>query len=336
MASWKSLLYSDPTDWLLEPDNPSVRYFTLTRLLDEPVTGKMATQAGLSIMKSGIVPVILSMQNADGYWGDPKKFYTSKYTGTVWQLMILAELGAAGTHTQIAKACEFIFNNSQELETGGFSAYRSEKTQSGMPSYVIPCLTGNMVWSLIRLGYHEDQRVQKAIGWINTFQRFDDGTDSAPEGWLYNKYQMCWGKHSCHLGVVKTMKALSEIPSDIRSIATQHTINQGIDYLLTHHIYKKSHDYSAVSKPGWLRLGFPLMYQSDILEILLFLTQLNCREERMQDAIDIILSKQDPQGRWKLENSYNGKVIANIEKKGRPSKWITLNALRVLKFFYGE
>jgi hypothetical protein len=50
----------------------------------------------------------------------------------------------------------------------------------------------------------------------------------------------------------------------------------------------------------------------------------------MQDAIDILISKQDDQGRWKMENSYNGKFQVNIEKKGKPSKWLTLDALRVL------
>jgi len=335
MPSWKSLLHSDPTDWLLEPGDPSVRYMTLTEILDEPVNSEVAKTARLDIMKSGIVPEILRHQNPDGYWGDPKRFYTDKYRGTVWQLMILSELGADGNHPQIARACEFVLENSLEIESGGFSAYRSEKTGGGLPGYVIPCLTGNMVWSLIRLGYLDDERIQNGIGWINTYQRFDDGDGSVPNIWPYTRYEMCWGKHTCHLGAVKALKALAEIPDSLRSAATQQTINTGTEYILLHHIYKKSHDYQAISKPGWLKPGFPLMYQSDILEILLFLTRLNCRDPRMQDAIDIVLSKQDQRGKWKLENSYNGKVIANIEKKGNPSKWITLNALRVLKYWYG-
>ena len=157
-----------------------------------------------------------------------------------------------------------------------------------------------------------------------------------PKGWPYDRYEMCWGKHSCHLGVVKVLKALSEIPIGMRSEKTRQTMERGVEYMLIHHIYKKSHDLNSISKPGWLKPGFPLMYQSDILEILLILTRLNCRDKRMQDAIGILLSKQDPQGRWKMENSYNGKVIVNIEKKGQQSRWITLNALRVLKGYFAE
>lgn len=334
--AWTSLLNSDPTDWLLEMENPSVRYFTLTEILDEPVTSETVTLSRQEIMLTGAVPEILCKQNPDGSWGDPRRFYTDKYKGTVWQLMTLAELGADGNHPQIAKACEFILNHSQEPESGGFSAYVSERTGGGLPGYVIPCLTGNMVWSLIRLGWLNEERVQKGISWINTYQRFDDGIDAAPKGWPYDKYEMCWGKHSCHLGAVKALKALAEIPGHERSAETKATLQRGTEYFLLHHIYKKSHDYTAISKPGWLKPGFPLMYQTDILEILLILTRLGCKDPRMQDAVGILLTKQDNQGMWKMENSYNGKFITNIEKKGKASRWITLNALRVLKRFYGE
>ncbi len=75
------------------------------------------------------------------------------------------------------------------------------------------------------------------------------------------------------------------------------------------------------------------MYQTDILEILLILTRLGCRDKRMQDAFEIVLSKQDSKGQWKLENTFNGRFITTIEQKGKASKWITLNALRVIKTY---
>ena len=104
--------------------------------------------------------------------------------------------------------------------------------------------------------------------------------------------------------------------------------------MLIHHIHKRSHDLSRVSKSGWLRFGFPLMYQTDVLEILGLLTALGYRDERMQEAVDLVLSKQDDDGRWILESTFNGRFQINIEQKGKPSKWITLNPLRVLKRFY--
>jgi len=210
----------------------------------------------------------------------------------------------------------------------------STKTGGGRSSGVIPCLTGNLVYSLIRLGYLKEVRVQKAINWMTTYQRFDDGIKDTPKDWPYEKWIACWGKHSCHMGVVKTVKALAEIPVTQRNKEVKNTIEEGVEYLLRHHIYKRSHNLSRVSKPGWLRLGFPLMYQDDILEILGILTRLGYHDERMQEAIDVLISKQDGEGKWKLENTFNGRFQTNIEQKGKPSKWVTLNALKVLKNFY--
>ena len=115
----------------------------------------------------------------------------------------------------------------------------------------------------------------------------------------------------------------------------KRTIEKGVEYLLIHHIYKRSHDLSRISKPGWLKFSFPLMYQTDALEILGILTHLGSRDKRMQDAIDIMISKQNDQGRWTLEKTFNGRFQVNIEQKGKSSKWITLNSLRTLKRFYG-
>lgn len=248
--------------------------------------------------------------------------------------MILAELGADGRDDRVRKACEFILVNSQDHESGGFSVWLSDKIGGGRHSGVIPCLTGNVVWSLIRFGYLEDPRVQRGINWIVTYQRFDDGIKEAPKGWPYDKYVMCWGKHTCHMGAAKALKALAEVSPDKRSKEVEAKIENGVEYMLKHHIYKRSHDLSRVSKPGWLRFGFPLMYQTDALEILGILTKLGYKDERMQETVDLVISKQDTQGRWNLESTFNGRFQVNIERKGELSKWITLNALKALKRFY--
>jgi len=335
MNNWKSVLKSDPTDWLLEEDNPSVRYFTLIEILDMPQSSPEVKKAKAAIMTAGVVPLILAKQEQGGYWGVPEDFYIrAKYTGTVWTLLVLAELGADGKDKRIKKACAFIPERSQDRQSGGF-AYTGSAQNGGHHSKVIPCLTGNMLWSLIRLGYLDDPRVQRGIDWITTYQRFDDAVAEAPQGWLYDKYEQCWGKHTCHMGVVKSLKALAEIPPDKRSDAVRGTIEKAAEYLLRHHIYKRSHDLSLVSKKGWLQFGFPLMWNTDALEILGMLTRLGYKDERMQEAVDLVISKQDAQGRWLLETTWNGRFQVNIERKGKPSKWVTLHALIALKRFYG-
>jgi hypothetical protein len=190
-----------------------------------------------------------------------------------------------------------------------------------------------MVWSLIRFGYLENPLVRWGIKWITTCQRFDDGIKDPPKGWPYDRFEMCWGKHTCRMGAVKTLKALAEIPANKRSQYVIDTIEKGAEYMLEHHVHKRSHDLNRVSKPGWLRFGFSLMYQTDVLEILM-LTRLGYKDNRMQEAIDLVISKQDDQGRWKLENTFNDRFLTTIEQKGKQSKWITLKALEVLKRFY--
>jgi hypothetical protein len=76
------------------------------------------------------------------------------------------------------------------------------------------------------------------------------------------------------------------------------------------------------------------MYQTDSLEILGILAKLGYKDERMQEAIDLTLSKQDAKGRWKLENTFNGRFQINVEQKGEDSKWVTLKALISLKRYY--
>ncbi|HYA22341.1 MAG TPA: nitrogen fixation protein NifH [Thermoproteota archaeon] len=334
MEKWRSFLKSDPTDWLLESDNPSVKHFTLVDILGRTHDDSEVIETKDQIMKIGPVPKILAKEKGGGYWGRPEEFYfRSKYKGGVWQLIILAELGANGNNTKVKKACEFILENSQDRQSGGF-AYLGSKEKGGQHGGVIPCLTGNMVWSLIRLGHLEDPRVQHGIDWITRYQRFDDGAERALEGWPYRKNDNCLGKHSCHMGVVKALKALAEIPEGRRNKEVRAALAKGAEYMLIHHIHKRSHNLSKVSKPGWLKFGFPRMYNTDVLEILGVMTGLGYKDRRMQEAVDLVVSKQDEQSRWKLEDTFNGRFQVNIERKDKPSKWITLNALRVLKRYY--
>ena len=321
----------DPIDWLLEDNNPSVRYLALTDLLGKSKDDAEVVAARRDIMAKGSVAQILAKQDQGGTWDKPDGFYTAKFRGTVWQLITLAQLQADGGDPRIQQACLFILESSQDRESGGFSMHRGIQTGGGRASEVIPCLTGNLTWSLLRFGCLDHPAVARAIRWIITYQRFDDGIDSPPRGWPYDRWEMCWGRHSCHMGVVKALKALAEIPPSLRSKDVKRSLDLGVEYILRHHVYKRSHDLTRTAKPSWLRFCFPLMYRTDVLEILLLLTDLGCRDPRMQAAMDIVVNKQRPDGRFSLDSAPNGRHLVNIEAKGKPSKWITLRALTVMR-----
>ena len=321
-----------PTAWLLEGDG-AVRAEYLTAL-EGAADAPEVREARRLIMTEGPVPAILAEQLPDGHWVGRDQFYTAKYRGTVWSLLILAELGADGADERVRAACEAVLRDAQDPNSGGFAHKRSKKAGGGLHSEVIPCLTGNLVFSLVRFGMLDDPRVRRAIDWITSWQRFDDGDGHPPTGWPYDRYEMCWGRHTCHMGAVKALKALAEVPPERRSSAMQATIGAGAEYLLRHHIFKRSHDLARVSKPGWRRFGFPLMYQTDVLEILWILARLDpaylC-DERAREALDLVASRADAQGRWQLEQTFNDRFVVPIEAKGEPSRWVTLRALEVLR-----
>ncbi|PIV54518.1 nitrogen fixation protein NifH [Candidatus Desantisbacteria bacterium CG_4_10_14_0_8_um_filter_48_22] len=335
MKNFKSLLKKDLIDWLLEPDNPSVRYFTLRDILGRPETDPEVKKAREGITKAGPAQKILKNQKPEGNWGPPENFYVgAKYKGTVWNIIYLASLGADKKDARVKKAAEFILKYSQDRESGGF-AYRGGKN-GGQHCAVIPCLTGNMVWSLIRFGFLGDRRVQRGIRWITEYQRFDDGVEKAPKGWPYEQ-EHCWGRHTCHMGAVKALKALAEIPAEKRNAGVRRTIEEGAEYLLKHHIFRQSHNLKKIVKPFWLRFSFPLMWNIDCLEMTGILAKLGFRDKRMDEAVDLIISKQDENGRWDNENTYlSDRLRAKPEPDRRPSKWVTLNALKALEEFYSE
>jgi len=182
----------------------------------------------------------------------------------------------------------------------------------------------------------DDPRVQHGIEWMVKYQRFDDGAAKRPRGYPYDRFENCWGRHTCHMGVVKALKALSEVPEARVSPSVERVRQDAAEYLLKHHIYRKSHDIGAISKPEWLQFGFPLMWNTDVLEILEILTKLGYRDSRMQDAIDVANEKRTSEGNWLLDSTFNGRVIASIERKGYPSKWVTMSAIRVLKRYHGD
>jgi hypothetical protein len=314
--------------WLLDGE-PAVQRAVRTRLLGEPLESPECRVLSGRLMTEGTIPAILDSQDPDGHWGGRDRFYTAKYSGTVWNLIILAELGADGSDGRVRRAVTAILADGQHRASGGFSTTRTKRDEGALGSMVIPCLTGNMVFALIRLGHGGDPRVQQAVDWITTYQRFDDAEGTAPTGWPYDRLEMCWGRHTCSMGIVKALKGLAELGFG-HSAEVDRTLGEGAEWLLKHHVHKRSHDLSRDSKPGWRRFGFPRMYQTDVLEILLLLTRLGFSDPRMDDAFDLVESRRDKSGRWILQESFNPRFSAPIEVVGEPSRWVTLSALEVL------
>ncbi len=160
MDDWKTLLKADPTDWLLEDENPSVRYFALRDISDRPEDDAKVQSAKREIMRTGMVRAILDMQREPAYLQTYPRFYTCKYKGLVWSLIVLAELGA-GVDPQIREQCEYMLDNAQEKKDGGFAQTRPEKrAAAGSPRLFLPDRENGVEPD--SFGYLEDPRLRRA------------------------------------------------------------------------------------------------------------------------------------------------------------------------------
>jgi hypothetical protein len=328
MKPWKSLLNKDSVPWLLENENPSVRYWTLKDICGKNESDFDVVQAKEEIMKSYPVTVILKNQNSEGFWISKENPYVPKYKASYHQLLILSELGASRCE-EIENAIEFLFAHYQ-YHSGHFS-FKMIKTERGRKSSLTDgaCLTGNILRALIHFGYLHHERTQKAVDFL---------VETHNNGWPCRAYPIDRGKvipENCYMGGVKPLIAFSMIPEKERGSTIQEIIEKETEIYLENEIFMYLRDKNGrKAKPGWKRFGFPLFYQSDALEVLDVLTRLGVKDGRMSPAIDLVVSKQADAGRWNLENTFNGKMWIDIDRKGFPSKWITLKALRVLKRFY--
>ena len=338
MQEWMKALNDDPLPWLLEPDpqNPGVRYFALTDLLDRPADDPEVLDARCSVMSSGPVATILEAQEPDGYWAQPGPGYRPKYRSTVWSVIMLAQLGADGSDPRVRQAGQHILEHTI-ASSGAFSV-------TGTPSGAILCLAGNLSAALLDLGYLGDERLQGALEWlakvvtgkgIATAEETD-----APLRFL--KSGTCGpgfccsanNKLPCAWGAVKTMLAFSKVPDNSRTALIRDAIETGMEFLLSRDPALADYPMGWSAKPSrsWFKFGFPIFYVTDVLQNLEVLTAFGYgTDRRLPAAIDLLLEKQDQQGRWKMEYTYNGKTWVDIEEKGKPSKWVTLRALRVLK-----
>lgn len=324
---WLASLNADSLPWLLEPDpvNPGVRYFALRDLLDRPAGDAEIVAAQEAVMASGPVPAILAEQAPEGYWVKPGAGYSPKYRGSVWSLLFLAQLGADGRDERVRRAAEYLLTHACTKQAA-FSC-------NGQPSAVIHCLWGNMVRALLDLGYWGDERLAQSLDSLARSVT-GDGYEAYRQSGLQGPGFACAanGGLPCAWGAVRALWALNGAPRSGRTAAVEAAIGACADFLLAFDVARAGYPASERISPRWFQFGYPLAYVTDLLLNLEVLAGAGyAGDSRLAGAVALVLSKQDERGRWKLEHDYKGKMWLDIEKKGRPSKWVTLRALRVLK-----
>ena len=305
-------------EWLLEANNPSVRYLALSGILNRPEDDPETTVARAAIPTQRQALAILNAQWPEGYWMHPDVGYSPKYKASTWQVIFMAQLGMPRT-LATDRACGYLFDSAR-LPTGLFTA---DKTARG----AIPCLSGNLLRAMRQLGCDDP--------------RLDGITETLAQTVVRDEFR-CWCNAKpraarvrdglpCAWGVVKVLGAFAEVPADRRSPAVWNAVESGIALLLGGDLASGNYPAPGGPSPQWRKLGFPLAYASDLLEALEALLRLGVdRRPCLQAAIDLVVTKRDGAGRWALEYTPHN-TWSSFGPLGRPNKWVTLRALRVLK-----
>jgi hypothetical protein len=347
-SEWISSIKANPIDWLLEEDNPPVKYFTMRDLLDYKNRDSELIEAKKQLINYKITQRILDRQNPDGSWESKDLPYLPKYKSSYWQVMFLGMFGLDQANYQVERAVNHILRF--QYQEGGFVEFLDEgaareyeylserdlKNKKALPpidqwipsrirEMELSCLTGNMALALMRLGYSDHKAVTNALRWLVEIQNFDGG-------WLCPY----WGahkndKHGCFMGTITPLEAFSEAPKKLLNARTKKAIDGGVEFLLMHRLYKSDHHDFKPIKEQWLQLTFPEFFY-DILRGLSVATKLGYATDiRIDDALRVIMNKRLETGEWPVERNYSGSMYGSIERKGKPSKWITLEVLRVIK-----
>ena len=327
------MIKENQLQWLLEPRDIGVKYLALRDLL-EPNAGELIA-AKKKAHAEGPIAQVLEKINKEGYWQKPGPGYNPKYTGTVWSIILLAQLGASiAIDKRLAIAGSYVLEHSLTKD-GQF-------TISGAPSGTIDCMQGNLCAALLDLGL-EDPRLDKAFEWMarsvtgDGVAPMEDKT--APVRYYAGKCGPNFAcgannKLPCAWGAVKVMLAFGKLPRRKRTALIDKAIKVGADFLFSRDPAKADYPcgYSAKPSQNWWKFGFPVFYVTDLLQNVEALVGLGYgKDTRLENALAIIRDKQDAQGSWLMEYDYTGKTWLDFGAKKQPNKWVTLRALRVLK-----
>jgi hypothetical protein len=312
------LVSEDVVRWLLEPENPSLRYRTTVELLGKSPDDPEAIECKRQIAESIPVKGLLSEMHPDGYWLQ-KRPRTGKMLGdgveygdfgtTHYCLSYLAELGMDRTNAQVAKAAERYLN--LQKEDGDFYQHFS-------------CLLGLNIRTFTMLGYKNDSQVKKSIDLLLNTERPDGGyLCDMHEG----KYKTKPVK-SCIRGSVKAVLAFSYLPE----YRKHDRIRKLMDYfLLRDGIFKRTNLKEFVNK-DMERNSFPITWRANVFEILLALSKMDCgKHSRLERAWDFLDAKVDKKGRYVLDWTPEQSPW-KVGKRNQPNKWITFYAHLAHKF----
>jgi len=304
-------------DWLLDSD-PGIRWQVLRDLADAPAETVAAERA--RVAKEGWGARLLALRGEDGLWAGGALFPAPRtksgngqpWTATAYSLVLLRDLGIDPQCDHMRRAVSQVREHCR-WEHAGQPFFRGE---------VEPCINGMTV----ALGAYFDQDVDGVVARLIGEQLEDGGWNCEAENGSV--------RSSFHTTIRVLEGLLAHERATGGSVESMAARRRGEQYLLERKLFRRK-STGAVVDPAWLQFSFPTRWHYDVLRALEYLREAgDPPDRRVDEAIASLRSKQQPDGTWLLENTHPGAVHFALEEgDGAPSRWNTLRALRVLRWY---
>lgn len=295
--------------WLLEGD-PAIRWQTLRDLCGASEAKFLRERTKIS--SEGWGARLLARQAESGLWGGG--LYSPKWTSTTYTMLLLRQFGLPPDHPQALKACKLLMDEGFYRD-GGINFFASMKHSE-------TCVTG-MVLAILAYFDFPDERIEKMVEHL-LVQQMPDG------GWNCESYR--GATHSSFHTTISVLEGLREYEKRRPAQIVAKSQERGVEFLLAHKLFR-SHRTGAIVDPKMTRFSFPPRWRYDIMRALDYFQACNLpRDPRLDEAIAIIKKKRSADGTWVLQSKHAGRTFFEMEKIGKPSRWNTLRALRILKW----
>jgi hypothetical protein len=296
------------TQWLLDSD-PSLRWQVMRDLAGE--SDAIVARERSRVASEGWGGRLLDLQGSDGHWGGAA-FVPRAWISTKDTLQLLRDLGADPANDRMRRAIELVRNRCTWGEEFGNSPFFEGEVE--------PCINGRVLAIGAYFGEASARLVDRLLQ-----EQLGDG------GWN------CYAPPSRRSSFNSTICVLEglleyETARGARPDVTAARL-RAQEYLLERRLCR-SRSTGQIIKQEWTQLSFPTRWHYDILWGLDYLRRAGVEPDaRTEEAIDLVRKKRDAHGRWPLENPHPGPVHFEMEgAAGEPSRWITLRALRVLRW----